>query len=94
MSSLQPTLASYAFWWTWYRRTWRGTAITSVLAPVLYLSALGFGLGSLVDASSGGVEGRSYFQFVAPGLLAATAMQIASFESTYPVLGGFKWQKH
>jgi lipooligosaccharide transport system permease protein len=94
MSAVQPTLASYAYWLTSYRRTWRGTAVTSLLAPVLYLGALGFGLGSLVDASSGGVNGVPYFQFVAPGLLAATAMQVATFESTYPVMGAIKWHKH
>jgi lipooligosaccharide transport system permease protein len=93
MSALQPTLASYAYWLSAYRRTWRGSAISSLLSPILYLGALGFGLGSLVDASSGGVEGVPYFQFVAPGLLAATAMQIASFESTYPVMGAIKWHK-
>jgi lipooligosaccharide transport system permease protein len=93
MSALQPALASYAYWLTAYRRTWRGSAASSVLAPVLYLGALGFGLGSLVDASAGGVDGIPYFQFVAPGLLAATAMQIASFESTYPVMGAIKWHK-
>lgn len=93
MSAFQPTLASYAYWLSAYRRTWRGTAATSLLAPVLYLGALGFGLGSLVDASAGGVDGVPYFQFVAPGLLAATAMQIASFESTYPVMGAIKWHK-
>jgi lipooligosaccharide transport system permease protein len=35
----------------------------------------------------------SYLSFLAPGLLAATAMQLGSFESTYPVLGAFKWDK-
>jgi lipooligosaccharide transport system permease protein len=93
MSALQPTLASYAYWLSAYRRTWRGSAISSLLSPILYLGALGFGLGSLVDASAGGVDGVPYFQFVAPGLLAATAMQIASFESTYPVMGAIKWHK-
>jgi lipooligosaccharide transport system permease protein len=93
MSALQPTLASYAYWLASYRRTWRGSAVSSVVSPILYLGALGFGLGSLVDASAGGVEGVPYFQFVAPGLLAATAMQIASFESTYPVMGAIRWNK-
>ncbi len=57
MSALQPTLASYVYWLQAYRRTWRGSATSSVLAPVLYLGALGFGLGSLVDASAGGWTG-------------------------------------
>ena len=44
---------------------------------------MGLGLGTLVDSStSGGVEGPSYLVFLAPGLLAATAMQTAVGEST------------
>jgi lipooligosaccharide transport system permease protein len=87
------------FWLTNYRRTWRGSIYSSVLSPVLYLSAMGLGLGTLVDrrgtgglgpASLGGV---SYLAFLAPGLLAATAMQTAVGESTYPVLGSVKWLK-
>ena len=31
--------------------------------------------------------------YLAPALLVATAVQIASFESTYPVLSAFKWQQ-
>jgi len=30
---------------------------------------------------------------LAPGLLAATAMQAAAFESTFPIMGGLTWQK-
>ena len=93
LSSAQPTFASYACWSDAYRRTWRGSAASSLLAPVLYLGALGLGLGSLVDASSGGVAGVPYFEFVGPGLLAATAMQIATVESTYPVMAAIKWHK-
>src|SRR4029450_8995813 len=36
-------------------------------------------------------EGVTYLEFVAPGLLAATAMQIASFEASWPVLSAIKW---
>ncbi|HKB30969.1 MAG TPA: ABC transporter permease [Streptosporangiaceae bacterium] len=62
--------------------------------PLLYLAALGAGLGSLVNHHAAGrLGGVSYLAFIAPGLLAATAMQIALGASTYPVLGGVKWQK-
>jgi lipooligosaccharide transport system permease protein len=81
------------FWLTNYRRTWRGTIYSSILNPVLYLGAMGLGLGSLVDkhglAALGGV---SYLVFLAPGLLAAEAMQTAANESTYPVFGSVKWR--
>jgi lipooligosaccharide transport system permease protein len=32
-------------------------------------------------------------QFLAPGLLAATTMQAAAFESTFPIMAGLNWQK-
>jgi lipooligosaccharide transport system permease protein len=81
-------------WLTNYRRTWRGTIYSGVLNPLLYLTAIGVGLGSLVNqhgtAKLGGV---SYLAFLAPGLLAATAMQTAIGESTYPVMAAVKWRR-
>lgn len=74
-----------------YRRMWRGSAFTAFLAPALYLTAMGLGLGSLVDENSGDVEGLSYLVFVTPGLLVATAMQLAASDSLWPILGGLKW---
>jgi lipooligosaccharide transport system permease protein len=79
------------YWLYQYKRTWRGSVTTSFLFPVLYLAAMGLGLGTLVDSHSHTVEGVSYLDFLAPGLLAATAMQIGSNESTYPVMGAIKW---
>jgi lipooligosaccharide transport system permease protein len=38
------SLRAYEYWMAVYRRVWRGTIFTSVLNPVLYLSALGIGL--------------------------------------------------
>jgi lipooligosaccharide transport system permease protein len=82
------------YWLTNYRRTWRGTIYTSVLSPVLYLGAMGLGLGTLVDAhGTARLGGVSYLAFLAPGLLAAAAMEAAVEESTYPVLGSVKWRR-
>ncbi len=78
-----------------YRRIWRGNALMTVVQPVLFLSAMGLGLGSLVDR--GGAElpgGVPYLVFLAPGLLAATCMQTASFESSFPITGKMTWQKN
>jgi len=72
---------------------WRSSLISAVLEPVLFLAAMGLTLGSLVDRGQGAPGGVSYLAFLAPGLLAAAAMQNASFESTYPVLGSIKWDK-
>lgn len=74
-----------------YRHVWRGSVITSFLNPLLYLAALGFGLGGLVD--QGNNLGGRYVSFLAPGLLAATAMQAAAGEASYPVMAGIKWLK-
>ena len=84
----------FRYWLTNYRRTWRGSIYTSFLSPVLYLGAMGLGLGKLVDAhGTARLGGVSYLAFLAPGLLAAAAMQSGIEESTYPVLGSVKWRR-
>lgn len=90
---LAPRLGQY--WVTAYKRTWRGSVVTSFLLPFLYLSAMGVGLGSFVDANSGGrtLGGVTYLAFIAPGLLATTSLTTAVGESTYPVMGGFRWDR-
>jgi lipooligosaccharide transport system permease protein len=77
-----------------YRRTWRGTIFSTFFSPLLFLAAIGVGLGTFVDeANPAGIAGVSYIVFLAPGLLAAQAMQTAAFESTYPVMAGIRWLK-
>lgn len=88
-------LRELRFWLTDYRRTWRGSVISSVLGPLLYLGAMGAGLGSLVNRHPhASLGGASYLVFIAPGLLAATGMQTAFGETMYPVLGSVKWVKN
>jgi lipooligosaccharide transport system permease protein len=85
-----------------YRRVWRGSIFSSFLSPVLFLAAMGVGLGGYVSqnggtagAATGGATaalgGVSYLVFIAPGLLASTAMQAAAGESTFPIMGGIVW---
>jgi lipooligosaccharide transport system permease protein len=84
----------FQFWLINYRRTWRGSIYTSLLGPVLYLGAMGLGLGALVDKhGTGRLGGVSYLVFLAPGLLVAQAMQTAASESSFPVLGSVKWRR-
>lgn len=78
--------------WIWYRRNWRATVVSSVVQPVLFLLALGFGLGSQVRPTEA-TGGLAYVVYLAPALLVATSVQIAAFESTYPILSAFKWQQ-
>jgi lipooligosaccharide transport system permease protein len=83
-----------------YRRNWRGTMFMTFFSPILFLGAMGFGLGSFVDSASTGGAGAggavgavSYAAFLAPGLLAATCMQTGTFEATYPIMGRIVWDK-
>jgi lipooligosaccharide transport system permease protein len=93
VTSLTLALRPLEFFFAQYKRIWRGTAVTSVITPVVYLLALGVGLGVFVDRSTDLPDGISYLEFVAPGLMAATAMQLASFESSWPVLSAIKWDR-
>jgi lipooligosaccharide transport system permease protein len=93
MTTLALAARPLEFFFAQYRRVWRGTIISSAVTPVIYLLAFGFGLGTLVDRTTDLPEGVSYLEFVAPGLLAATAMQIAAFEASWPVLSAIKWSR-
>ena len=62
---------------------WRKLAIASVLGniadPLLYMLALGYGIGSLI----GDVGGMSYIAFIGTGMVCQSAMFTASFEGMY-----------
>jgi lipooligosaccharide transport system permease protein len=77
-----------------YLHTWRGSVFNSFFSPTMFLMAMGLGLGTYVDRSAGATTGGvPYLAFLAPGLLAATVMQTAASESTFPVIAGFVWVK-
>ena len=88
---MRATGRALEYWLVAYRRTWVSSLTTSFVNPVLFLAAMGLGLGSLVDDSS--VGDVSYVAFLAPGLLAATAMQVGSIDAMYPVLTSVKWYR-
>ena len=82
------------YWLIVYRRTWKGSAISSFVNPLLYVLAMGVLLGEYVADDPAQLEGASsYLVFIAPGLLAAQAMQTVFGEVTYPVMGMIKWHK-
>lgn len=91
-SVLQP-LRAYEHWLAQYKRVWRGTIGTSLINPLLYLAALGVGLGTIVDRSANAPGGVPYLDFIAPGLLAAAAMQTATTEASWPVMAALKWTR-
>ena len=78
-----------------YRRVWRASAFSNFLNPVLYLTAMGIGLGSLVDAGprTDAFDGLTYLEWLAPGLLAATGFLSGAGEGAFPVMAGTKWLK-
>jgi lipooligosaccharide transport system permease protein len=89
-----PAARSFEYWLQSAKHAWRPSLLSSVLSPVLYLAALGVGLGALVDRGDpSGLGGVSYLTFVAPALLAATAMQIAAGEAGQPVRTAFQFTK-
>jgi lipooligosaccharide transport system permease protein len=77
------------------RRYLKVSLLSQLLSPVAYLLALGVGLGGVVNHHGGaGNLGTGYLSFIAPALVAATAIQVGVGESTYPILhGGFKYQR-
>jgi lipooligosaccharide transport system permease protein len=90
----QAVAAAYEHMWLLYVRTWRGSIFGSFAQPVLFLVAMGVGLGSFVDqGDTTGLGGVPYLQFLAPALLVSTVMQGSVFEATFPVMGGFTWNR-
>ncbi len=65
--------------WDVFIKTYKVNFILPFLEPILYLIALGFGLGGFV----GSVEGIPYAAFLAPGLISISVMNSAFFECTY-----------
>jgi lipooligosaccharide transport system permease protein len=74
-------------------RAWKTVLLTGVLTPLLFLGAMGVGLGGLIDDNTGPVDGVSYLVFVTPGILCAAALQTAAGDAMWPVMGGMKWMK-
>src|SRR5215218_9464922 len=74
-----------------YKRTWRATITTAFLNPIFFLLSVGVLLGKLIDDDQAALGGLSYVEFVAPGLLATTAMQIGANDAMWPILAGIRW---
>ena len=74
---------------TIYKRNWYASVFSSFILPVLFVISIGIGVGSYV----GKVDGWEYLSYIVPGVLASGAFQTAIGESTFPVLGDFKWSR-
>jgi lipooligosaccharide transport system permease protein len=62
-----------------FRRTYRLSLLAWFIEPVIYLVAMGLGLGKYLQQ----VQGIDYIDFIAPGLVALSAMYGATFETTW-----------
>jgi lipooligosaccharide transport system permease protein len=76
---------------TIFRKYWKSMLFPNFVEPLLYLGALGLGLGAFIQ--QGGINGQDYIAFIAPGLLASTAMFAASFDSTFDTFVKLRFDK-
>ena len=73
--------------------TWKTNFLPPFLEPILYLLAMGFGFGMLVNTLPAPYDKFSYAQFLGPGLIAISAMYGAFFECTYGSFVRMHYQK-
>lgn len=72
-----------------FMKTWRVNFIPPFLEPVLYLLALGLGVGSFIES----IDGISYARFIAPALISISVMNASFFECTYSSYVRMYYQK-
>jgi lipooligosaccharide transport system permease protein len=75
-----------------YRRTWLVLA-SGFFEPLFYLLSIGFGIGALVGTVKFGGITVPFTSFVAPALLATSAMNGAIFDSTFNIFFRLKYAK-
>lgn len=65
---------------TLYKRIWPSTILSTLFDPILYLLAMGFGVGAYITSD---VEGVTYLQFIAPGMVASSIMYATAYEAAW-----------
>ena len=92
---VQPAARVFRRNWLVYRKIWYRSLFFGFLQPLMFLTAMGLGLGGLVNtANSAAFNGISFIDFIGPGLMAANAMQTATFESSYPIMNKIMWGRN
>ncbi|KCZ72723.1 putative permease [Candidatus Methanoperedens nitroreducens] len=95
MSYFEIPKLTRSVWKIWLRnkdvfmKTYKVNFIPPFLQPVLYLLALGFGVGAFVDE----IDGMSYPRFIAPALIAISIMNTSFFECTFASYVRMYYQK-
>ena len=74
---------------TVYTKLYKSSIALNFIEPVLYLAALGLGLGAFVKE----INGVPYIKFIAPGIIASSSMFAATYECTYGTYVRMTYQK-
>ena len=86
---------TYRVWKVWRRnvdvflKTIKVNFLPSLLEPILYLVAFGFGLGGFIPD----IQGQPYINFIAPALVAIAIMNGSFFECTFASFVRMYFQK-
>lgn len=72
-----------------FSRNWKVNVSFNFFEPLLYLAALGVGLGAYVQP----IEGLPYLKYLAPGLVASSAVFATAYECTYGTFIRMEFQK-
>ncbi|MCX5798075.1 MAG: hypothetical protein NTU90_00665 [Proteobacteria bacterium] len=75
--------------YTVYTKLYLSSILLNFVEPILYLVALGLGLGAFVRE----VNGKPYINFIAPGIIASSSMFAATYECTYGTFIRMTFQK-
>ncbi len=74
---------------TVYTKLYKSSFVFNFVEPILYLVALGLGLGSFVKE----INGIPYINYIAPGLIASSSMFATASECTYGTYVRMTYQK-
>ncbi len=72
-----------------YTKLYKSSIALNFVEPVLYLAAMGLGLGVYVKE----IQGMPYINFVAPGIIASSSMFAATYECSYGTYVRMVYQK-
>jgi len=72
-----------------YTKLYKSSIALNFVEPILYLAALGLGIGAFVKE----INGVPYIKFIAPGIIASSSMFASAYECTYGTYVRMTYQK-